>query len=60
MPNITTNHAVAYNNNNNDDNNNNGNFICVFECPVVNLAMYRQFTNAAANNNNNKIGRAHV
>ena len=30
---------------NND--NNNGNFICVFECTIVNLAMYRQFTNAA-------------
>ena len=47
MPNITTNHAAAYNNNNNDDNNNNGNFICVFECTIVNLATYRQFTNAA-------------
>ena len=47
MPNITTNHAAAYNNNNNDDNNNNGNFICVFECTMVNLATYRQFTNAA-------------
>ena len=46
MPNIT-NDAVAYNNNNNDDNNNNGNFICVFECTIVNLATYRQFTNAA-------------
>ena len=33
-----------YNNNNND---NNGNFICVFECTIVNLATYRQFTNAA-------------
>ena len=47
MPNITTNYAAAYNNNNNDDNNNNGNFICVFECIIVNLATYRQFTNAA-------------
>ena len=28
-------------------NNNNGNFICVFECSFVNLAAYRQFTNAA-------------
>ena len=28
-------------------NNNNGNFIGVFECTVVNLATYRQFTNAA-------------
>ena len=28
-------------------NNNNGNFICVFECTIVNLATYRQFTNAA-------------
>ena len=46
MPNIT-NDAVAYNNNNNDDNNNNGNFICVFECTIVNLATFRQFTNAA-------------
>ena len=27
--------------------NNNGNFICVFECTMVNLATYRQFTNAA-------------
>ena len=35
------------NNNNNDENNNNGNFICVFECTIVNLATYRQFTNAA-------------
>ena len=25
----------------------NGNFICVFECTIVNLATYRQFTNAA-------------
>ena len=29
------------------NNNNNGNFICVFECTIVNLATYRQFTNAA-------------
>ena len=29
------------------NNNNNGNFICVFEFTVVNLATYRQFTNAA-------------
>ena len=28
-------------------NNNNGNFICVFKCTIVNLATYRQFTNAA-------------
>ena len=35
------------NNNNNNNNNNNGNFICVFECTIVNLATYRQFTNAA-------------
>ena len=41
------------NNNNNNDNNNddddddNGNFICVFECTIVNLATYRQFTNPA-------------
>ena len=26
---------------------NNGNFVCVFECTIVNLATYRQFTNAA-------------
>ena len=32
--------------NNNNNNNNNGNFICVFECTIVNLATYRQFTNA--------------
>ena len=25
------------------NNNNNGNFICVFECTIVNLATYRQF-----------------
>ena len=29
------------------NNNNNGNFICVFDCTIVNLATYRQFTNAA-------------
>ena len=34
-------------NNNNNNNNDNGNFICVFECTIVNLATYRQFTNAA-------------
>ena len=33
--------------NNDNINNNNGNFICVFECTIVNLATYRQFTNAA-------------
>ena len=27
--------------------NNNGNFFCVFECTIVNLATYRQVTNAA-------------
>ena len=26
----------------------NGNFICVFECTIENLATYRQFTNAAS------------
>ena len=31
---------------NKDNNNNDGNFICVFECIIVNLATYRQFTNA--------------
>ena len=35
------------NDDNNNDNGNNGNFICVFECTIVNLATYRQFTNAA-------------
>ena len=35
------------NNNKNNNNNNNGNFICVFECTIVNLATYRQFINAA-------------
>ena len=30
-----------------DNNNNDGNCICVFECTIVNLATYRQFTNAA-------------
>ena len=30
-----------------ENNNDNGNFICVFECTIVNLATYRQFTNAA-------------
>ena len=38
---------------------NNGNVICVFECTIVNLATYRQFTNAAwdwiiKKNNNNQ------
>ena len=33
--------------NNNNINNNNGNFICVFEGTMVNLATYSQFTNAA-------------
>ena len=35
---------LCHNNNNNDNNNNNnnnGNFICVFECTIVNLAPYR-------------------
>ena len=35
------------NKNNNNNNINNGNFLCVFECTIVNLATYRQFTNAA-------------
>ena len=38
------------NNNNNGNvnvNNNNGNFICVFECTIVNVATSRQFINAA-------------
>ena len=32
------------NNNFGEYNNNNGNFISVFECTIVNLATYRQFT----------------
>ena len=31
----------------NNNSNNNGNFICVFECKIVNLCTYTQFTNAA-------------
>ena len=31
----------------NNNNYNDGNFICVFEGTIVNLATYRQFTNAA-------------
>ena len=31
----------------NNNINNNGNFICVFECKIVNLSTYTQFTNAA-------------
>ena len=31
----------------NNNNRKNGNFICVFECTIVNLATYRQFANAA-------------
>ena len=31
----------------NNNSNNNGNFICVFECTIVNLSTYTQFTNAA-------------
>ena len=34
-------------NNDNSNTNTDGNFICVFECTIVNLATYRQFTNAA-------------
>ena len=30
--------------NNKNNNNNNGNFIYLFECTIVNLATYRQFT----------------
>ena len=39
--------AYKWNSNNNNNNNNNGNLICVFECTIVNLSTYRQFTNAA-------------
>ena len=38
---------MAKNAGNNNNNNNNGNFMSVFECTIVNLDMYRQFTNAA-------------
>ena len=31
----------------NNNSNSNGNFICVFECTIVNLSTYTQFTNAA-------------
>ena len=41
------NNNINNDNNNDDDDDNNGNFICVFECTIVNLATYRQFTNAA-------------
>ena len=34
-------------NNNNKKKKNNGNFVCVFECTIVNLARYWQFANAA-------------
>ena len=45
---VNVNNSNNNNNNNNDNNNNNnGNFICVFECTIVNLATNRQFTNAA-------------
>ena len=51
---ITKNKRGSHNSNNNNNHNNrnhnnndNGNFICVFECTIVNLAMYRQFTNTA-------------
>ena len=40
-------HVILPYSNNNHDNDNNGNFIYVFECTIVNLATYRQFTNAA-------------
>ena len=33
--------------NEDNNNNNNGIFICVFECTIVNLATYTQFTNTA-------------
>ena len=39
--------AIQKFNNNNNNNNNNGIFICVFECTIVNLATYTQFTNTA-------------
>ena len=31
----------------NNNSSNDGNFICVFECTIVNLSTYTQFTNAA-------------
>ena len=36
-----------FNEDNNNNKNNNGIFICVFECTIVNLATYTQFTNTA-------------
>ena len=56
---ITKNKRGSHNSNNNNNNNNkkkknrnhnnndNGNFVCVFECTIVNLATYRQFTDTA-------------
>ena len=44
---VAVNNNNSNNNNNNNNNNDNGNFICVFECTIVNLTTYRQFTNAA-------------
>ena len=38
---------IISDNNNDTTTNNNGNFTCVFECTIVNLATYRQFANAA-------------
>ena len=38
---------IISDNNNDTTTTNNGNFTCVFECTIVNLATYRQFTNAA-------------
>ena len=36
-----------FNDDDDNDDDNNGNFTCVFECTIVNLATYRQFANAA-------------
>ena len=44
--NNNNNNNIDNNNNNNNGNNDNGNFICVFECTIVNLGTKRQFTNA--------------
>ena len=47
MNNNNSNNDNNNNNDDDDDDDDNGKFICVFECTIVNLATYRQFTNAA-------------
>ena len=48
------------NNNNNNNNNNNGKFIYVFECTIVNLATYRQFTIGCLRLNHSKIKKKKI